>query len=118
VIIIPFSIEKYVILWPFSAALLPSDFCAHTNSNVQFPNSLAVVSSEPTLSRLLAFHVPNLVSASRCLGRAERNFQVRGSSEYYVTGTTFYCGVVRPPLKSPAEDHLFRLSATACSVYQ
>jgi hypothetical protein len=42
------EVEEYIILRPFSAALVPSDLL-YTNCNLHFPKSLPTVFNEPDL---------------------------------------------------------------------
>ena len=62
---------------------------AHTKSNLYLANYLAPVVSEPELYRLLAFHVPNLMSLLHCLGRTKGSVYARGTCIRYVTTPVF-----------------------------
>jgi hypothetical protein len=99
---IPFSIGKRSLL-PVQCPLLPSD---PLYTHFYFPNSLATVFNEPDLYRLLRFHVPNLISIFRWLGRAKQSVLVRSCCVLcFVTNMEFYGVVVSPRPIPKLEDH-------------
>lgn len=53
--------------------------CTATRSKLNFSNSLATVFREPVLQRILTFHIPNLMSVFRSLGRSKGSVQLRGT---------------------------------------
>jgi hypothetical protein len=53
--------------------------CTPTKCNLYLDSSLKTVTREPALSKLLRFHVPNLMLIFCCLGRlSKESVQVRG----------------------------------------
>ena len=95
--------------------------CTSTKSSLYLAISLAAAVSEPALYRLLKFHVPNLMSLFRCLGRTNVSVQVRGFvCEYFVksyvsTGRSRYHLAQTPKLEehplSAVRDCLFNIFA-------
>jgi hypothetical protein len=67
----------------------------------------STVIREPTLYKLLTFHVPNPISIFRRLCRlSKESFQVRGSLEAFVTSLFFYGEGVLASCPTPTmEDH-------------
>jgi hypothetical protein len=84
----------------------PITSSALTKSNLYLANSLAYVVSDPDLHRLLAFHVPKLVSVSHWLDRTKESAQARVTCIHFVRKPV-YLGeellVCRPTPK--LEDH-------------
>jgi hypothetical protein len=91
----------------------------YTKSNLHFPISLTTVFKEPVLYRLLTFHVPNLMSILRCLGRAKESvLGPRPSAIFRNQSEVLRWGVVSPPAEPPSRRATpCRLSATAYSIY-
>jgi hypothetical protein len=89
-------------------------------------NSLAAAESESALYRPLTFHVPNLMSLNRCLGRTKVSIQVRGSKcSWFATKPVFtvrfYQHFAQPPkLKdnplSAIRDCLFNIFAATLHI--
>ena len=52
--------------------------CTPTKSNLYLANSLAAPVNKPALYRPLTFHVPNLISLFRSLGRTKASVRVQG----------------------------------------
>jgi hypothetical protein len=63
---IPISIEISVIVCWLTNTLTS---CTATRCKLYFVKSLTTVFNEPALVRLLTFHVPNLTTVFRCVGR-------------------------------------------------
>jgi len=87
-------------------------FCTPTKSNLYLANSLVAALSDPALYRLLTFHVPNLKSLFRCLGRTKGSTQVRGKCSCFETMPVFTVRICHH-LAQP----LCRLSTIAYSIY-
>jgi hypothetical protein len=51
------------------------------------------LANEPALYRPLAFHVPNLISLFRCLGRARESVHFRGPCTYFATSLIILAAV-------------------------
>jgi hypothetical protein len=61
-----------------------------TLTNLYLPSSLETVIREPALYKLLTFHVPNLISIFRSLGRlSKESMQVLGSCKLFITNLFF-----------------------------
>src|SRR5215468_6510845 len=58
---ISLPIEKIIVSCSYCALFVPPNLL-HPKSNLYLANSLAAAISEPTLYRLLTFHVPNRMS--------------------------------------------------------
>jgi hypothetical protein len=84
-VLIPLSAEN--VYSPAGKVPLPSYLtsCAPTKSNLYLDSSLETVIWEPTLYKLLIFHVPNLLSIFLRLGCSKESVQVRGSRNIFVT---------------------------------
>ena len=63
---------------PYPHIPLPEDPSYLANSLAAAAAAAAAAESEPTLYRLLTFHVPNLMSLFLCLGCTKVSIQVRG----------------------------------------
>src|SRR5215468_11797735 len=74
--------------------------CTPTKSNLYLANSLAAAINEPTLYRLLIFHVPNRMSLF-CF------IKLRDTREYFVTRVVSRGGVVSPSPNPQAGGPLF-----------
>jgi hypothetical protein len=71
--------------------------CTSTKSNIYLDSSLGTVIREPTLYKLLMFHVSYLMSIFLCLGHlSKESVQVRGSLLCFVTSLLFRWEVVSP----------------------
>jgi hypothetical protein len=80
--------------------------------------SFETVIREPALYKLLTFHVPNLMSISRRLGRlSKESVQVRGSLLRFVTSLLFTERVLAQRPTPNMEDYPLFLSAAANSIY-
>jgi hypothetical protein len=90
-----------------------------TKSNLYLASSLETVIWEPALYKLLTFHVPNLISIFRRLGRlSKKSVQVRGSLEVFVTSLFFTVKGCKPHTQPPSwRTTPCRLSAAAYSIY-
>jgi hypothetical protein len=90
-----------IILCPFSAPFSHLTSCTPAKYSLYFPNSLATVFNEPALYRIQTFHVPNLISLYRCLGRARESVNFRGPYKYFPTNIYFFTVggglLVQPP---------------------
>jgi hypothetical protein len=108
-ILIPLRIQKCVFSRRFGATALPSDVL-HSHTILYLASSLKTVIKEPTLFKLLTFHVPNLIPIFRHLGSlSKESAQVRGSLE--VASLFFYGEGLLVPCPTPKlEDHPFSLS--------
>jgi hypothetical protein len=64
--------------------------CTPTKSDLCFHSSFDTLSSEPALYKLSTFHIPNVISIFRRLGRLlKESIQVRGPQNHFVTGLCF-----------------------------
>jgi hypothetical protein len=97
-----------------ATALLTS--CTTSKSNLYLHSSLETVIREPALYeyKVLAFHVPNLISIFCRLGRlSKESVRVRGSYEHFITSLFFYDeGLLFPRPRNQLEDYPF--SAVGC----
>jgi hypothetical protein len=84
-VLIPLSVEKCVL--PCWYGAMPSHLtsCTPTKYNLYLDSSLETVIREPTLYKLLIFHVPNIMSIFLRLGRSKESVQVLGSRNIFVT---------------------------------
>ena len=81
-------------------------------------NSLAASKSEPTLHRLLTFHVPNLTSLFRYLCRTKVSTQVQDKCSWFATKPVFTVRSCQHLVQPPSwRNTSCRLSATAYSIY-
>ena len=118
-IFVSISIEKIIIPCSYRAPIVPSNLLHTCQFNLHLVNSLAVAVSEPALYRLLTFHVPNLRSLFRCLGRTKVSVQTRRFlCEHIVTRYVFIVRSCQHLAQPPSwrTTHC-RLSATAYSIY-
>ena len=94
---------------------LLSHLTSHTNtkSNLHLADSLDAAVSEPALSKLLTFQVPNLTSLFHCLCRTKVSVQVWGRGSCFVTVRNCQ-KLAQPPSRRTTPC---RLSATAYSIH-
>jgi hypothetical protein len=86
------SVPPDLLYYWFGATSVPPDllYYAPNESNVHSDSSFTIAISEPALYRLLTFHVSNLMSIFRSLGRLHREYvQVRGPSWHFLTSLLF-----------------------------
>jgi len=86
--------------------LLHLTSCTLTKCNLNLANSQAAAVSEPTLYRILTFHVPNLMSLLHCLRRTKVSVQAQSTCICFVTRPVFKvrnCWHLAQPPK--LEDH-------------
>jgi hypothetical protein len=91
--------------------------CTPTKSKLYLANSLATAVSGPDLYRVLAFHVPNLMSLFHCLGPIKVSVQVRGTCIPFVKRPVFTVRSYHLAQSANWGPPPCRLSATACSIY-
>jgi hypothetical protein len=71
-----------------------------TKANLYLASSLETVIKEPALYKLLTFHVPNLISIFRSLGRLSKEpVQVRGSCKFIFYSEGFLASRPTPKLE-------------------
>jgi hypothetical protein len=75
--------------------------------------SLATVFNEPALYRLLTFHVPNLISIFRCLGRARESIS-EALVKYFATNIISYDGGLLAPHPTPTLEGHPLLAVRGC----
>ena len=92
--------------------------CTPTKSNLYLANFLVAAVSEPAVYMLLTFHVSNLMSLFRCLGRTNVSIRVRGKCSCFVTKPVFTVRICQHLAQHPSwRTTPCRLSATAYSIY-
>jgi hypothetical protein len=88
---------------PYPQPARSSPYPPHRTSLRYLANSLAAALSEPALYRLLTFHVANLLSIFRCLGRTKVSVQVRGKCSWFATKSVFTARNCQHSLNPQAE---------------
>jgi hypothetical protein len=93
--------------------------CASTKCNLYLYSSHETVMREPALCKFLTFHISNLVSIFRCLGRlSKKSVQVQGSCVFFITRLFVYGKVLLPHIQPPSYGTTHcRLSAAVYSIY-
>jgi hypothetical protein len=94
--------------------------CTPTESNLYLDSSLETVIREPTLYKLLMFHIPHLMSIFRHLGHlSKESIQVRGSLWFLITSLFLTVRSCQPHAQPPSWRNIpcCWLSAVAYSIY-